>query len=170
MSLMKLKHLSWHLSANAEFFYWQVSMDFEKVPSDSPHLRGRGKRGKHSCNIAKSCLCKPKAEPELWTRLYQRTGFSRKHPCFLVGSSPASSRFYEHALTNSFQSFPSITMFLRRGKFPSKWHLAWHHFSSWMWLLWQLLLVWQILILPVLCKHYSCISYILWEIKTFSCF
>lgn len=33
-----------------------------------------------------------------------------KHHCFLVRSSPASSRFYEHALTNSFQSFPAFPL------------------------------------------------------------
>lgn len=31
------------VSANAEFIHWQVSVDFEKVPSGSPHLRGREK-------------------------------------------------------------------------------------------------------------------------------
>lgn len=29
------------MSSNAEFFHWQVSMDFEKAPSGSPHLRDR---------------------------------------------------------------------------------------------------------------------------------
>lgn len=93
------------VSANAEFIHWQVSVDFEKMPSGSPHLRGREK-----CNIAKSCLCKPKAESDLWTRLYKTAAFSMKHHCFLVRSSPASSRFYEHALTNSFQSFPAFPL------------------------------------------------------------
>lgn len=92
----------------------------------SPFER-QGKWSRHSCSVAESCLCKPKAEPGLWARsLSQTIALPMKHHCLLVGtSSPASSRFYKGALANSFQSFPSITVFLWAGKFPSRWHLTW---------------------------------------------
>lgn len=66
---------------------------------------------------------KTRAEPSLTARpLSQTIALPTEHRC-LPGrdSSSASAQFYDGTSANSFQSFPSLTLFLWVEKFPSRW-------------------------------------------------
>lgn len=160
------------ISAYTAFFHWQVSIDFAKVVNGSPHLRDRKNEADFHVVLLRAA-CASQRQNQAYELRFPSQIFAlpAKLHCLLVGTpSPAYSKFYEGTLANSFQSFPSVTVFFWVGKFPSRWCLTWHWFSARMWLLWQLLPVWWILVPPILCKHNSCISCILWKIKIHFCF